>query len=189
MNPYITWIQQYKRSFLIVVVTLVLPFLIGLYIMFGFLDLGRSYQQEIDQLKPRSARLMGMVQSDGELGVSVADSNRLLDELIYPADVEVSATLQQNLVELINNAGMTVANSRTLPSVALEYFERVELRFTVVGSMAALDEVLSEFSAVKPLLLIESLNVAPNRIVRERPELSQQRVTATIVVLSLRALP
>lgn len=189
MNTYIAWIQQYKRSFLIVVMALALPFLIGLYIMFGFLDLGRSYQEEIDQLKPRSARLMGMVQSDEELGVSVAEANRLLDELIHPADAGVSATLQQDLVELITRSGMTVSNSRILPPVALEYFERIGLRFTVVGSMAALDAVLSEFSAIKPLLQIESLDVAPIRTVRDRPELSQQRVTATIVTLSLRALP
>lgn len=183
------WIKQYKSSVTIVALALALPLAIALYVVLGFWQLGQGYQTEVDQLLPKAARLMGMVASEEQLADSVAVADSMLAELVYASEAEVSTSLQRDLQELIIASDMKVTNSRILTSAEFDNFEKIEFQFSIEGSMTAFDRVLTELAAFEPLVLVESMEIHPNRILPNRPEFSTQRITATIVLLSLKALP
>jgi general secretion pathway protein M len=67
-------------------------------------------------------------------------------------------------------------------------FERMGLKLTVSGDIAALDAALLDLSTYTPLLLVESIEIWPERRSGRKDEAPEQTLTATLELLSLRAL-
>ena len=186
------WLQNYRKTAIIVGISLAVPMLVLLYFWGGFWVLRLDQQNEIDRLEPRIARLSGLVESEEVLKASARKVKSKISSLVYPQTDDiatVAAALQTNVRELIAATGLTVSNSRILPAQETEAFDRVGLSLTVSGDMAALDATLAEIAAFSPLLLVESIDVRPNRSSRRGSESAAQTVTASLQLLSLRALP
>jgi general secretion pathway protein M len=78
-----------------------------------------------------------------------------------------------------------------LPVREEEKFDYIGLKLTVNGNVAALDSGLAALSAHSPLLLIESLEVWPNRARHSKKDKNKQppqSLGATLQLLSLRAV-
>jgi general secretion pathway protein M len=184
------WIQNYQRSAAIVGITLVLPLLLLLYLVGDFLAVRQGYQQEIERLEPRIARLKGLTESEQRLAQSADRLGSRLRDLAYPVSLDratVSATLQNNVREIVATAGLSVTNSQVLPVREEEGFDRIGVKLTVSGDVAALDAALMELSTYVPLLLIESIEIWPERQSRRSDTPPPQRLTASLQLLSLRS--
>ena len=185
------WLRNYQKFAIIIGLTLLLPLLLLLYFTADFWMMRQSYQAEIDHLQPRIARMTGLMESEAQLKASAGQLGSQVSNLVYPPiedSAAVSAALQKNIREIMSEAGLTVSNSRIMPLVQGETFDRIGLSLTVSGSLGALDAALSEIAAYTPLLLVESIDIKPKRVSRSKKKKGQQVVTASLQLLTLRAI-
>jgi len=186
------WLQNYRKSALIVGMTLALPLLLVVTLIGDFWVMRQDSQREIERLEPRIARLAGLLESEAQLQVAAGRVDSTVVSLVYPqSDVlaTVSAALQSNVREIMVEAGLTVSNSQILPVVNKDGYDRIGLKLTVAGGLASLDAALSELMLYSPLLLIESIEVWPARTVRKKNKPAEQKITASLQLLTLRVTP
>ncbi|MBE9538072.1 MAG: hypothetical protein IMF06_03265 [Proteobacteria bacterium] len=185
------WLQNYRKSALIVGLSSLLPLLLMLYFLADFWVMRQGYQGEIERLQPRIARMQGLMESEEQLKASAGRLGSQVVNLVYPPTEDpaaVSAALQKDIREIMTNAGLTVTNSRILPLVQAENFDRIGLSLAVSGGLDALDAALLEVAAYTPLLLVESIDIKPRARSRSRNSTSEQLVTVSIQLLTLRAI-
>lgn len=183
------WLNNYRKFAITIGLTLLIPALILLYLSADLWMLRQSSQGEIDRLKPRIARMIGLMESESQLQASAGQLGSHVLNLVYPpteGSAGVSASLQKNIREIMTNAGLTVSNSRILPLIQEESFDRIGLSLTVSGSLGALDEALLQLEAYTPLVLIESIDIKPLR--SRRSSKKEQVITASLQLLTLRAI-
>ncbi|MFN2288647.1 MAG: type II secretion system protein GspM, partial [Chromatocurvus sp.] len=75
------WLRSHRRSAIIVGVTLLLPLIVYLNMLFGLVGLGFEAQGRIDDLKPRIARLQGLIDNEAALRESAGQVDARLAEL------------------------------------------------------------------------------------------------------------
>jgi general secretion pathway protein M len=185
----LNWLQAHKRSALIIALTLAIPVLLYFYLLLGLLDVRQGYQLEIDRLEPRIARLQGLKGYEDQLRVSAERVAKRTTGLAYPVTNDATAvatSLQSTLRQIVIDAGLSVTNSQVLQPREEGVFEYVGLKLTVNGPLAGLDEVLAGIAQYRPLLIVESLDVWPVRVSLRSKNPAQQKMNATLQLLSLR---
>jgi len=187
-----TWLLTNRRSAVIIGITLLLPIALYMYALITIWTVGRDYQSGIDNLSPRIARLRGLIEREEALRQAVGEVDRRFLNLVYSAEQDratVSANLQKEVRQMLVDAGLSVANSQVLPILERGLFDYIGLRVTVTGDMAGLDSALESLASYMPLVLVESLAVSPKVTRRVKGQAAeQQAITATLQLLSLRAL-
>ena len=183
------WLRGNPRYAVMVLGTLAVPALLLLYLAVGLLGLRVDYQAQIERLEPRVARLQGLLNREEQ----VRDAARVVGsdvlDLVYPAGDDpgtVSANLQKNVREILGAAGLSVSNSQILPVREKDGFDHIAVKLTASGGLPALDTALADLNAYLPLLLLESIEVWPNRSRGRGDEAAEQTITATVQVLALR---
>ena len=103
--------------------------------------------------------------------------------------------MQQKVREVMAAAGLSVSGSQILPSRKVEGFERLNLNITVERNIGSLEEAIGSLRALRPLVLVESANIKPQRAKRSRrgveaaPQSEDQRkLSVRFQLLSLRLL-
>ena len=186
-----TWLRIHRRTVWIVGLTLLLPVLLYCNALLGLLSMRQGYSAEIDRQTPRIARLQGLIDYQEQLQQSAGAANREMEKLLYPAQEDraaVAARLQQDVRQMLVEAGLSVSNSQVLPVREVEFFDYIELKVTVTGSLDGLDAALAAMAGYAPLILLESLEVWPNRSRVSKGEPDRQSLSATLQLLSLRAV-
>ena len=148
-----------------------------------------DYSGQIESLEPRIARLIGITQSHGQLLDANLQINTQLEELMYPATQDTTATgttLQQVVRNVVQTAGMEVAGSQILPSRAEGSLEFVSLNLTLNGDLPSLEALLFGLPSVRPLVFVDSMVVQP---ARTRGVGAAQDVMVQMTITSVRALP
>jgi len=154
------------RPTVVVGISLGLVLLLILYWVLHFWFLRQGFVREIETIEPRTARLLGIMQSVDQLEVASAAASGRLQELAYGADRDsatTAATMQQNIREVMTGAGLSVSGSQILPQRKSAVFDRLSLDITAEGNIEALDAVLAGLEAMRPLVFIETLKVNPER--------------------------
>ncbi len=185
------WIKTHRRSATICGLTLLLPLLVYLNLLLGTLGLRAEYAGDIDRLQPRIARLKGIKSVDTQLAESGLSAQQQMGRLIYPASADrasAAATLQKDIRQLMTESGLSVSNSQVLPVREEDKFDFIGLKVTVSGELDALDETLARLADFTPLVIVESLEAWPARQRRSKDKSAPQVVTASITLVSLRAL-
>jgi general secretion pathway protein M len=187
----VSWLRLHQRTAWICGLTLLLPILFYLNSMLAMWGVRQTAQAEIERIEPRVARLQGLIDYEARLReASVAVDSQVL-ELVYAATEDqatVAAKLQTNVRDIFGKAGLSVSNSQVLPVRAQGNFDYIGVKLTVTGDLPALDEALAGVAAYLPLVLVESLDVYPPRAARGKNESQEQQITATLQLLSLRAV-
>ena len=154
------------RPTIVVGSSLGLVLVLALYLVFQFWFMRQDFVDEIEAIQPRTARLLGMVESFDQLQIASSAARTLLRKLVYPADqgsAVAAADLQRNVRDLLDDAGLSVSGSQILPQRESQAFDRLSLDITAEGNIDALDEALSGIELMSPLVFIESLKVQPQR--------------------------
>lgn len=154
------------RPHLVVGITVAAVLLACLYAITQFWMLRAAYAEEIANIQPRTARLLGIEQSAEALANAGERAESLLDEVAYLAadSATNAASMQQEIRELMTAAGMSIATSQILPPQQYDGYERLRLEITVEGNINQLDEALEELAAARPLVFIESARVKQMRM-------------------------
>jgi len=169
------------RPTIVVGSSLGLVLLLALYLVLQLWFLRQGFADEIETIEPRTARLLGMVESVDQLNLASGAAGNTLAELVYPADQDsatTAAALQQNVRELMTAAGLSVSGSQILPQRKSESFDRLSLDITAEGNIDALDEALSSLESMRPLVFVESVKLQPQRMsTRRRGRFAQPEIT------------
>ncbi len=182
------WFRDHPRYSVMLGLTALLPLCLVLYLCATLLGLRAGYQEEVDRLEPRIARLQGLMVYEADLERAAGEVGSDVLDLVYPASQDtgaVSAALQKNLREILSGAGLGITNSQIVPVREGDNFDRIAVKLTVTGNLEGLDAALAEITTYQPLLLVEELDVWPVR--DRRVEGSEQTITSTVQVLALRA--
>lgn len=185
------WIRSHQRSAVICGLTLLVPLLVYLNLLFGALGVRGEYVGDIKRLEPRIARLQGIMAVEEELRVASDAVQTQVTRLVYPANADlaaVSVSMQTDIRQLMAGVGLSISNSQVLPVREEEELDYVSIKLTVEGDVAALDAALAELTNYTPLVMVESLDVWPTRQRRSREEQTVQHVSASIRLVSLRSV-
>lgn len=186
-----SWLRVHRRSAVIIGLTLLLPACLYLAALVQLLALRADRVQQLDDLRPRVARLAGLIDSTEALRAAARQVDQRLEALGY-APVQdataVAATLQTEVRQVLAEAGLAVRNSQVLPTRENDSFDLVGLKVTAQGGLPALDAALQGIAAFRPVLLVESLDVFPARTASRRGKAAPQQVTAVLELLALRRL-
>jgi general secretion pathway protein M len=187
------WLQVNRKAAVLVGLTLALPLCLLLYISTDLLMLRKDYQEQIDRLEPRIARLKGLAKSEKKLQVVSKKVEASLGQLAYGVEEDsdsVATSLQKNVRTIISASGLSVANSQVLPVKQGDGFDQIRLKLTVKGDVPALDAALMQLTNYTPLLLVESVEIWPDRQPR-RPQGAApavRQLTASLQLMSVRPL-
>jgi len=159
-----------------------------------FLSLRQDFAREIASIEPRTARLLGILQSTEALEAASAAAQATLRDLAYPAErdsASAAASLQQSVRELMAGAGMSVKGSQVLATRSADGYERLTLDITGEGNIEALDIALAELELIRPLVFVESFSIKPLRMRRGSAQAAAdggdpRRLNARIQLFALR---
>lgn len=187
------WIRLHRRSALLLCLTLFLPLFIYFKTLLGLLGLGMEYVGERNRVEPRVARLQGLLAQESLLAEQSALADKQLHRLVFGADEapsSLSARLQADVRQIFLEATLSVSNSQVMPLREGKPFDRVAVKLTANGSLAALDAALIGLAAYEPKLVIESMDTFPAVVSSRRAgEPGTQRLTVVMQLMVLRAVP
>lgn len=184
-----SWLRTHRRTALLVGLTLVVPLFLYLRLFFGVLSLAMEYSAERQRVAPRVARLEGLLARESLLVERRDEVKTALGDLVYSAQEDaqaLAAALQADLRQVLADAGLVITNSQVLPARADENFDRIAVKLTVSGSLPAIDAALIGLAAMRPRLMVETLDVFPERRGRGAKNRGQT-LSAVIQLFALRA--
>ncbi|MCB1844095.1 MAG: hypothetical protein KDI09_14120 [Halioglobus sp.] len=153
--------------------------------------------REIDSITPRTARLLGILESADALDAASSAAESTLRDLAFPPgrdSAAVAASLQQDVREVMTQAGMSVTGSQILATRRGEGYDRITLDISAEGNVDALDESLAALELMRPLVFVESLKIRPVRTRRGAAEASAdggdpRQLNARFQVFALKVQP
>lgn len=149
---------------------LVLLLLTAFSFVVGFVS---ERTQRIGQLEPQIARMLGYEESGATLAESLATAEEQLGLLIYGSELDAAglgAIVQQVVRGAAERTGLTVSGSQLLGAQPEGGLDVVRVALELRGSVASLDEFLSELEVATPLLVVESFRILGPRQRRGEPE-------------------
>ena len=186
------------RPTLVVAATLAALLALVLYCLLQLWLLRLEYVREIDQIEPRTARLLGIIDSAEQLQGQDAAARSAMRKLAYPADRDRAATeaaMQQDIREALAAAGLSIASSQIMSAGRAGGFDKLSLGVTAEGNINALEAALSSLALMRPTVFRQSLKLQPSKAryrrsreaQREQQQSGDQRkLTAKFELFSLR---
>jgi general secretion pathway protein M len=181
--------QGHRRSAILVMLTLAVPLYLFTAAMGAMLSARGEYRAEISSIEPRVARMQGLIAKEGQIQESLAGVNTVVADHIYPnnsAAEAVAASLQAEARRILSEAGMDITNSQVLRPRKRDQFDYVAVKIVARGTLAQLDQGLSDLDQFRPVIFVESLDTFPNRR-RRKQETATQVLTVSLQLLSLRS--
>lgn len=187
---------SWSRSLVVVAASVAVVLGLLLYVLINLWGLRQGYIESIESITPRTARLLGIVQSADALIEADIQASFILEDVAYPAQPDAAAAaaaMQRDVRELVTAAGLSVSGSQILPRQAQEGFDRLVLDITAEGNIDSLEQALEALEEMRPLVFVQSLSVKPARVSRRRsrqaePEVvgDTRRLTARFKLTALR---
>jgi len=174
---------------MVVVVGLLLATIIILFYMLANIawEKYQDYGDRVDQLEPRISRLQGVEQSYELLQTANERVQSQLIALTYPAVKDTAmtgASMQRNIREKMEQAGMAISGSQILPVKVDNGYDKISVDVTAAGTLDSLQDVLINLKELRPSVIVESINIKPVRV--RRKGVTNQKVTVRFRLLSLR---
>jgi len=126
-------------------------------------------QQQLDDLEPRYARLLGMQAQQDEVRQALQRIATVKARHIYPAENDATQTgnaLQQRLRDVLTQAGLSVISSQVrIPAAektddaAAQAYGRVEILLSVDGSWHALQQALLAVQGIRPDVWLDEMRI------------------------------
>lgn len=163
-------LPELNRTNLVVGVTLAAIAVLLLMVLSSLWNMRAEYSAEIERLEPQIARLQGIAQSHEQLQMANEMLDVMVSELAYPATGDnaiVAAAMQQRIRQLMSGAGFTIAGSQILPASREGNLQLLRLDLTVTGNVDALDTALLELRELRPVVIVESVELKPARASRQ----------------------
>jgi len=123
-------------------------------------------QQQLNDLAPRYARLLGMQAQQGEIVQALQSIAAVKAEHVYPGEIDATQTgnaLQQRLRDALTRAGVSVLSSqvRVLPNPDAEPapYQRIDVLVSVDGSWEAVQMALLATAELRPSVWLDDVRI------------------------------
>ena len=139
-------------------------------------------QQQLEQLEPRYARLLGLEAQRAEIETVKAKASAARTQFVYPSTQDANQTgnsAQQRVRDIFSAAGLQVISSQVLPAKEEKGFDRIPLTLRTEGELLAVQSALAVVSSQLPVIVINELEVQvqggiANQNPKVAPKLSAQ---------------
>ncbi|MBR4736424.1 MAG: hypothetical protein IK051_02025 [Rhodocyclaceae bacterium] len=126
----------------------------------------QRYNTHREELAPRIARLQGLLGARDALQSTAANARAAAARYAYPASMDIAhaeSDFQSQVRQLFQQAGMSIANTRQLPTREQEESDLLQLELDVTGSLPQLNQVLHKLPKLAPFMRVDSLRLLPLR--------------------------
>ncbi|MCP8899360.1 type II secretion system protein GspM [Gilvimarinus sp. HB14] len=150
---------------------------------FSFLSAAVATRQDVSRIEPQIARLKGLIEAEDQISMAARSAKRELSELIYAASGDPSAegnNMQQSMRQLFERAGVEVSGSQVMPALEEEGLVRIRVRLIAKSRMEPLVDLLASLESHRPLVVIDTVDLAPER----RRNEDDQELDVSIVLSS-----
>lgn len=119
-------------------------------------------QNQLTQLEPRYARLLGLEAQQADIDVQLARATEARAKYVYPATQDANQTgnvAQQKIREIFAAAGLQIISTQVLPAKEEKGYDRIPMVVRTDGELLALQSVLAVLSSQLPIVVIDSLDI------------------------------
>ena len=120
----------------------------------------------VERLEPRVAQILGFLESDLDIKVTLDERKRLLSEMALPSSGDSGrggAVLQERVRSLSSQAGLTVIGSEVREPADLEDLIRLSVNAKLAGEPDALTSFFQSLVEQRPFLFVDSLSLTAQR--------------------------
>ncbi|BFM21605.1 type II secretion system protein GspM [Gilvimarinus japonicus] len=159
-------LKNLSKAQWVVAVTVASVLFVFLWSILALLWSFGAYNQQAQEIKPKIARLSGLLQTEGQMREANAQAAAELSAIAYGAgedDNALSTAMQQAVRSVFTAAELTVTGSQIIKPKKVDGFVRVGVSLTARGSVESLVAVVSRIHELQPLVLIERLELKPQR--------------------------
>jgi len=174
------YLRRFTQGQIIVLATLLVGIICFLIIAGKMWSAAAGYHQQSRDLIPRIARLAGLAESESILQLASEQVHAEVTQLVYAQDIDAGAALQQQVRRVVERAGLTVSGSQILNPRIENLYSRIPLEVNATGSLEALEAALVELRDLKPIILVDSLQMQPVRARVRRGSTSAPEQALTI---------
>jgi general secretion pathway protein M len=177
-----------NRSMVVVLLSLLPAVLLYAWLL-SFVFMKRAdYVNVTETLSPRIARVQGIAQSEDLLRARAASLEARLAELVYPFSEDrasTAAALQQSLRAELQQAGLEVSGSQIMSPRVSDDFDHIVVSVNAAGDTLALARALDALAVLRPMVLVQDLDVQAQRSRRGQPD---GQIAVRMQLLTLRLL-
>ena len=169
------------------VMVLLMPLLLlGLYVS----QKHQWAQEQLNQLEPRYARLLGLRERADDLKSIEANVQNRLRQYVYPSGQEISQAgndAQQRVRGVFSAAGLDVVSSQVRPPKVEQDFDRISISVRLEGELLGLQSALAVLPGMTPVVLVDGMSV--QTIGLPKPDVPQRlAIQFNLSVLRARSL-
>lgn len=137
-------------------------------------------QNNLAQLEPRHARLLGLERQKAELAEATQRAAAVRQQYVYPATEDSTQTgniAQQKVRGIFAAAGLQITSSQVLPSKDDKGFDRIPIAVRAEGELLGVQSALAVLSSQQPAILINELSIqAQGALEGSRPDVAPRLV-------------
>jgi len=177
-----------NRNLAIVLLSLVPALLLYAWLLSAVFIKRAEYVSVTETLSPRLARVEGIAQSEDLLRARAANLEARLTELVYPVSEDrasTAAALQQSLRNELQQAGLEVSGSQIMSPRVSDDFDHIVVSVNAAGDTLALARALDALAVLRPMVLVQDLDVQVQRSRRGQPD---GQIAVRLQLLTLRLL-
>lgn len=179
---------QLNRAKLVVLTSVTLVALLFTLLAGNMLQRYQRYQQEIDTMQPKIARLRGLAESEPVIRQAEQQLRQQLANDFYPvtlSEQDAANQLQRTVSELLQRHQLNVGGTQLLPAVLNERYMQLYLQVSATADLAKLEAFLDALQQARPVIRVADISVQP---VRSRPGQPVQALTIKLRLYALRSL-
>jgi general secretion pathway protein M len=116
-------------------------------------------QQQLDQLEPRHARLLGLQASKDSLAQAHTEAKAQLARWVYPATLDAAQAgndAQQRIRTLFADSKLDISSIQVLPPNEQKNFDRISVMLRVEGDLVGMQNALSMLESQSPAVWIDA---------------------------------
>ena len=143
-------------------------------------------QEQLQQLEPRHARLLGLQASQDALAKADAAAKAQLARQVYPAAqdaVQAGNDAQQRIRTLFADSKLDIGSIQVLPPKEQKGFDRIGVVLRVEGDLVGMQNALALLEAQSPTVWVEAFSVQTIGAVKPK---SPQRLGGQFTLFVLR---
>lgn len=155
----------------------------------GFLyDRYSVNEADLASVEMRLSRLQGLYQNSETIIRHAAEAEAEMLNYVYSADqdpVSVATLMQQQLREVLLQAGVETVGSQILSPQDSASFQRIRIHLRVTLGLEELEQLVMLLNQQRPLILIDQLLIQP---VSARGRVAEQTLNVQLHFVALRAV-
>ena len=144
-------------------------------------------QQQLDQLAPRHARLLGLQASKDSLAQAHTATKAELFRRVYPATLDAAQAgndAQQRIRTLFSDSKLDIASIQVLPPKEQKSFDRIGVTLRVEGDLVGIQNALTLLENQTPGVWVEAAQLQTLGVVKPK---SAQRLGGQFTLFVLRS--